>query len=76
MIELLARIEVQSTVSWGKPVIKGTRHSIDNIFEHLACGGTIEDYLESFPQLKREDILGAFAHAALVFRKYKNLTLP
>jgi len=46
----------------GKPVIKGTRISVELIFGRLANGWTFEQILESYPHIVREDI-----HAALAF---------
>ena len=48
----------------GKPVIKGTRITVYDVFDYLS-GGTSEDQLLlEFPQLVREDILACYAFAA------------
>jgi len=51
------RIAVDPKVLAGKPVIKGTRISVEFVLELLANGWTIEDILKNYPQLKREDAL-------------------
>jgi len=48
----------------GKPVIKGTRITVELILRQLAQGVTIEEILENYPHLKREDIYAAIEYAA------------
>jgi len=45
----------------GKPVIKGTRISVEFILERLADGWSEEKVFESYPHLKKEDIHAVFA---------------
>jgi len=49
-------------VMMGKPVITGTRITVELILEKVAAGETIEDLLQAHPRLSRSTIL-----AALVF---------
>jgi len=58
------RIIVDEKVMGGQPVIKGTRVPIKLILHLLSQGCTIEDILEDYPFLTREDILAAQAYAA------------
>ena len=51
-------------VMMGKPVIAGTRITVEMILEKLAAGETVEQMLESHPRLTREGIQGALAFAA------------
>ena len=64
-----SRITVDPEVLAGKPVIKGTRMAVEFIVELLANGWTIEEVLENYPQLKREDVIAALKYAAEVSRK-------
>ncbi len=41
----------------GKPVIKGTRITVELILRELSEGMTIEELLEAYPPLTKEDIL-------------------
>jgi uncharacterized protein (DUF433 family) len=50
-------------VMMGKPVIAGTRITVELILEKLAAGETIEQILEAHPHLTREAILAALAFA-------------
>jgi uncharacterized protein (DUF433 family) len=58
------RIVSNPEILVGKPVIKGTRISVELILGHLANGWTFEQILESYPHITREDILAALAFAA------------
>jgi len=51
-------------VMMGKPVIAGTRITVEVILEKLAAGETPEDLLEAHPRLTREAIRAALAFAA------------
>ena len=48
----------------GKPVIKGTRITIELILDKLAAGQTVEQILEDYPYLTREGIRAALEFAA------------
>lgn len=57
-------IEVDPKVMVGKPVIRGTRITVEQILEDMAAGDTIEDLLVAHPRLRKEHILAALAYAA------------
>jgi uncharacterized protein (DUF433 family) len=57
------RITADPNVLVGKPVIKGTRISVELILGWLANGWTYEQILESYPHITREDIFAALAFA-------------
>ncbi|MBL7776443.1 MAG: DUF433 domain-containing protein [Saprospiraceae bacterium] len=61
-------IEVNAAVMAGKPVIRGTRITVEQILEDLAAGDTPEDLLQAYPRLKKEHILAALAYAARVLK--------
>jgi len=50
-------IEINPKICGGKPVIKGTRISVEFILELLANGWSYDEILENYPQLKKEEIL-------------------
>ncbi len=52
----------------GKPVVRGTRISVELILEKLAAGETIEQILESHPALTREAILASLDFASKALR--------
>ena len=48
----------------GKPIINGTRITVDLIMRKLASGYTIEKLIESYPHLIQEQIFAALEYAA------------
>jgi uncharacterized protein (DUF433 family) len=59
-------VDVNPGVMMGKPVLRGTRITVENILERLGAGESVEDILEAYPQLSRQLIQGALAFAAEV----------
>ena len=58
------RIEVNPEVMLGKPVVRGTRITIELILRKLSEGATEADLLDAYPRLTRQDIQAALAYAA------------
>lgn len=56
-------IESNSAVMMGKPVIKGTRITVELILEKLAAGETVEQILDAHPRLTREAVSAALLYA-------------
>jgi uncharacterized protein (DUF433 family) len=56
------------TVMMGKPVVRGTRITVELILEKLGAGETIEQLLEAHPRLTREGIQSALSFAAETLR--------
>lgn len=48
----------------GKPIIKGTRLTVEIILRKLAEGATFQDLLEMYPKITNEDILACLLYAA------------
>ncbi len=55
------RIVVDQNILAGKPIIQGTRISVEFILELLSSGMGVDDILHEYPHLKREDVLAAIA---------------
>ena len=55
-------------VMMGKPVIAGTRITVELVLEKLAAGETIEQLLDAHPRLTREAIQAALAFASEALR--------
>ena len=60
----------------GKPVIVGTRITVELIVEKLAAGETVEQILEAHPRLTQEAIQAALAFAAEALRADVIYPLP
>jgi uncharacterized protein (DUF433 family) len=63
------RIAVNPRILGGKPVIEGTRISVEFILELLASDVSEEEILQDYPHITREDIRACLRYAA---RFYKN----
>lgn len=59
-----SRIQIDPQVMAGKPVIRGTRVTVEQILRERAAGMTVERILEDHPRLSVEDIHAAEAFAA------------
>jgi uncharacterized protein (DUF433 family) len=55
-------------IMMGKPVIAGTRITVELVLEKLAAGETVEQILDAHPRLTREAIQAALAFAAEALR--------
>ena len=58
------RIKRDPDVMMGKPVVIGTRITVEHILRLLGAGDRVEDILRNHPQLTEEDIRAAQAYAA------------
>ncbi len=64
MINWEEHIESNTTVLYGKPVIKGTRIPVDLILEKLASGDQITDLLDAYPKITKDDIYACLMYAS------------
>ncbi len=48
----------------GRPIVRGTRISVQTILEFLGAGDTIEEILAAYPDLAKGDVLAALRYAA------------
>lgn len=60
------RIEINAQILVGKPVIKGTRISVELVVDMLARGYTMEQIMQQYDQLTRDDIKACLAYASEV----------
>ena len=67
-----SRIEVNPEIMRGKPVIKGTRITVEFVLQQLSKWLSVERFLENYPGLKREDITAALAFSSH-FLKYDQM---
>jgi uncharacterized protein (DUF433 family) len=57
-------IERNPAIMLGKPVIKGTRITVELLMRKFADGFTVTDILDMYPHLTLEQVLAVFAYAA------------
>lgn len=59
-----SKIEINPSICHGKPIVKGTRVMVSTILSALASGDSIEDVLEDYPVINRQDIQAIFEFAS------------
>ena len=57
-------IILNSDICNGKPIIAGTRITVQSLLEFLAAGDSISDVLEEYPDLTREDVQACIEYAS------------
>jgi uncharacterized protein (DUF433 family) len=60
------RVTINPDVCNGRPVVRGTRIAVQTILEFLAAGDSIEEVLEEYPGLVREDVQACLDYASRV----------
>lgn len=70
------RITADPTVLVGKPVIRGTRISVQMILELLAGGYATADVVRQYDQLRVEDVQACLSYAAEIVASEKIVRLP
>jgi uncharacterized protein (DUF433 family) len=63
MVAAMKRIELNPDVCQGKPVVRGTRITVQTVLSYLSAGDNIEDVLQAHPRLTREDVLACLEYA-------------
>ena len=67
----LDRIESNHNIVLGKPIIKGTRITVEIILRKMSEGESIENLLEAYINITREDILACLEYSAEVVASEK-----
>ena len=57
-----SKVEINPAICGGRPIISGTRITVQTILEFLASGDSIEEILEAYPTLTRADVLAALQY--------------
>jgi uncharacterized protein (DUF433 family) len=74
-MESVDRIDVNSKIMLGKPVIRGTRIPVELILRKLGEGATVDDLLDAYPRLTPEDIRAALTYASRVLSREETILL-
>jgi uncharacterized protein (DUF433 family) len=57
MIEVKKFITIDKDILFGKPVFKGTRVPVETLIDHLEKGIALDEFLEDFPTVKKEQAI-------------------
>jgi len=74
--DLLKRITMNPKVSFGKPAIRNMRYPVEIMLDLLAAGMTMEEILEDYPDLERDDLLACILFAKEAIRVKSIHKLP
>jgi len=61
----LQRITSDPAICHGQPTVRGLRYPVENLLELLSSGMTIDEVLDDYPDLERDDLLAALEFGAL-----------
>ncbi|BBF98801.1 MULTISPECIES: DUF433 domain-containing protein [Pseudonocardia] len=61
----LDRITSDPAVCHGQPTVRGLRYTVESLLELLSAGMSIDEVLEDYPDLERDDLLAALEFGAL-----------
>jgi len=70
------RITSDPAILGGKPIVRGTRISVEIILEWMAAGASRDDIVRNYPFLTVQDVEQALEFAAAMLRKDTHLTVP
>jgi len=64
MTDYRAIITMEPGKRGGKPCVRGMRITVYDVLSYLAAGTSVDQLLDEFPYLTRDDVLACFAYAA------------
>ena len=75
--QLLKRITINPSIFGGKPIIRGQRIAVEHILGMLAAGSAVEEILEGYPFLEKEDVQACliFAYRAVAHERVTPIEL-
>ncbi len=74
--EIFKRIVCDPDILGGKPIIKGTRISVEFLLELLANNWTHEQIIENYPGITEEDILAALEYSVSLLKEEHIYIVP
>lgn len=69
-------ITINPKVAFGKPVIAGTRISVEFILELLSSGVSVDTIVKEYPHLNKKDVLEAIQYAYKTLKHEEVITFP
>ncbi|HEY3914060.1 MAG TPA: DUF433 domain-containing protein [Verrucomicrobiae bacterium] len=60
------RISIKPDVCNGRPLVRGTRITVQTVLEFLATGDSVEDVLEEYPKLTRAGVQACLDYASRI----------
>ena len=69
------RIISDPKIMLGKPVMKGTRMTVELVLKKLSEGMSVDELIQAYPHLTREDILAVLSYSAHVISREEIITV-
>ena len=66
----MRKIVIDPQICNGLPTIQGTRITAQTVLEFLSAGDSMDDVLEEFPTLAREDVLACLVYSAKLLKHH------
>jgi uncharacterized protein (DUF433 family) len=67
-------IIIDPAVCNGRPVVRGTRITVQTVMEFLAAGDSVDDVMEAYPSLSREQVLACMEWASRLMGNHFQIT--
>jgi len=74
--EIFKRIVLDPDILSGKPVIRGTRISVEFLMELLTNNWTHEEIIENYPHIQKEDIMAALEYSLSLLKEEHIYIIP
>ena len=69
----MRKIIINPEICNGRPVIEGTRITAQTVLGFLSAGDSIEDVLDEYPSLSREDVLECLAYSVRLMKNHSSV---
>lgn len=66
----MRKIVINPVVCNGQPTLEGTRITVQTILEFLSAGDSVEEVVEEYPTLTREDVLACLTYSAKLLKHH------
>ncbi|RYE32373.1 MAG: DUF433 domain-containing protein [Sphingobacteriaceae bacterium] len=63
-------ITIDKDILSGQPVFSGTRVPVETLFDHLKAGVSLDEFLEDFPTVTKEQVVNLLETANKLLQKY------
>ena len=72
-MNLIDAINIDPEIMSGTPVFNGTRVPIKNLFDYIGTGESLEEFLDNFPSVSKQQVLEVLSFAGQLICKKENL---
>lgn len=66
----MRKVVIDPQICNGLPILEGTRITVQTILEFLSAGDSVEEVLDEYPALTREDVLACLSYSARLLKHH------